>query len=64
MSQHNIVGSEAFGRRPHVYIRRIRPGAFHRRKGRTILAFAAGAGAAVVAGLAAAVLAFGPQLGA
>ena len=62
MSQHNIVGSEVFGRRPSVFIRQIRPGAFHRRRGRTALAFAAGAGAALIAGLAAAVLAFGPQL--
>ena len=48
MSQHNIVGSEAFGKRPFVYIRMLRPGAFHRRKGRTVMAFIAGAGAALI----------------
>lgn len=61
MSQHNIVGSEAFGKRPFVYIRMLRPGAFHRRKGRTVMAFIAGAGAAI-ASLAALALAYGPQI--
>lgn len=62
MSQHNIVGSEAFGRRPFVYIRMVRAGALHRRRGRTVMAFVAGAGAAI-AGLAAFALAYGPQIG-
>ena len=62
MSQHNIVGSEAFGRRPFVYIRTLSPGAWRRRRGRTVLAFVAGAGAAI-AGLAGLALAYGPQIG-
>ena len=62
MSQHNIVGSEAFGRRPFVYIRMLKPGAFHRRRGRTVVAFVAGAGVAI-AGLAALALTWGPQFG-
>ncbi len=60
MSQHNIVGSEAFGRRPFVYIRTLRPGSFRRRKARTAMAFAAGVAATVIAGAAAAVMVFGP----
>ncbi len=61
MSQHNIVGSEAFGQKAFVYVRMLRPGAFRRRKGRTVLAFIAGVGVAV-AGLAALALAYGPQI--
>lgn len=61
MSQHNIVGSEAFGQKAFVYIRMLRPGAFHRRRGRMVLAFIAGAGVAI-AGLAALALAYGPQI--
>lgn len=61
MSQHNIVGSEAFGKKAFVYIRMLRPGAFHRRKGRTVVAFIAGAGVAI-AGLAGLALAYGPQI--
>lgn len=60
MSQHRIVGSEAFDRRPFVYIRSYRPGALRRRRGRLLLAFAAGAGAAVLAGIAALALSFSP----
>ena len=63
MSQHRIVGSEAFGRRPHVYIRQLKPGAFHRRRGRVGLAFAAGAAAAVAAGVATAAVMLMPAAG-
>ena len=63
MSQHRIVGSEAFGRRPHVYIRVLKPGAFHRRKGRLALAFAAGAAAAIAAGVATAAVMLAPARG-
>jgi hypothetical protein len=49
MSQHNIVGSEAFERRPFVYIRALKPGGLRRRKARTALAFVAGAVVATAA---------------
>ncbi|QTN19382.1 hypothetical protein HZ989_14375 [Brevundimonas sp. AJA228-03] len=62
MSQHNIVGSEAFNRSPFVFIRSVRAGGMRRRQTRTAFAFVAGAAAAVVGGVAAAVLAFGPGL--
>ncbi|WP_282008886.1 hypothetical protein [Brevundimonas aveniformis] len=62
VSQHNIVGSEAFGRRPHVYIRTLRRGAYHRRRGRLIAAFVAGVVVAI-AGLAALGLGWGTQIG-
>ena len=63
MSQHNIVGSEAFGRRPFVYIRTLRPGSFRRRKARTAMAFAAGVIVTALAVGAAAITAFGPGFG-
>ena len=62
MSQHNIVGSEAFEKRPHVYIRSLKAGGWRRRKARLAVAFMAGVGVAVVGGIAAAVVAFGPLL--
>ncbi|MBX3478068.1 MAG: hypothetical protein KF910_10690 [Brevundimonas sp.] len=62
MSQHNIVGSEAFGKRPHVYIRSMKPGGRRRRQARVALAFIAGVGVAAVGGVVAAVVAFGPGL--
>lgn len=62
MSQHNIVGSEAFEKRPHVYIRSLKAGGWRRRKARLAIAFMAGVGVAVVGGVTAAVLAFGPLL--
>lgn len=63
MSQHNIVGSEAFEKAPFVYIRMVRSGGLRRRKARTLLAFVAGAVVAVGVGALATVLAFGPALG-
>ena len=45
MSQHNIIGSEAFDRTPFVIIRQVRPGGMRRRRTRTALAFVAGAAA-------------------
>lgn len=63
MSQHNIVGSEAFDRRPFVYLRSVKPGGLRRRRARLALAFVAGAGAAVAGLVVAAVVAFGPALG-
>ncbi|MBU1347802.1 MAG: hypothetical protein KKA16_12760 [Alphaproteobacteria bacterium] len=62
MSQHNIVGSEAFDRSPFVIIRSVRTGGMRRRQTRTAFAFMAGAGAAVVGGIIAAVAVFGPGL--
>lgn len=62
MSQHNIVGSEAFERRPHVYIRSLKSGGWRQRKARLAVAFMAGVGVAIVAGVTAAVVAFGPSL--
>ena len=63
MSQHNIVGSEAFEKAPFVYIRMVRSGGLRRRKARTLLAFVAGAVVAVGVGALATILAFGPALG-
>lgn len=63
MSQHNIVGSEAFDRSPFVLIRSVRNGGMRRKKSRLALAFVAGAGAAVIGGVVAAVAVFGPGLG-
>ena len=62
MSQHNIIGSEAFDRSPFVIIRSVRTGGMRRRQTRTAFAFMAGAGVAVVGGIVAAVIAFGPGL--
>lgn len=64
MSQHNIVGSEAFEKAPFVYVRQVRPGGLRRRRARTVLAFIAGAVVAVGVGAMATVLAFGPAVGA
>jgi hypothetical protein len=63
MSQHNIVGSEAFDREPFVLIRSVRNGGMRRRRSRMALAFIAGAAAAVVGGLVAALAVFGPGFG-
>lgn len=63
MSQHRIVGSEAFDRRPFVYIRAYKPGALRRRRGRMALAFVAGAGVALAAGAVAVAMALAPAAG-
>lgn len=62
MSQHNIVGSEAFDRRPSVIIRSLKPGGLRRRRARTALAFVAGALVTVVAGVVGAIAVFVPNL--
>ena len=62
MSQHNIVGSEAFDRSPFVLIRSVRTGGMRRRRNRTAIAFMAGAAATVIGGVVAAVAVFGPSL--
>ena len=63
MSQHNISGSEAFNRTPSVIIRSVKTGGMRRRRNRTVVAFVAGAGLAIIAGLVGAVAVFGPSLG-
>jgi hypothetical protein len=62
MSQHRIIGSEAFERQPCVHVHTFRPGTLHRR-GSTLMAFVAGAGVAAVLGVGAAILAFAPGAG-
>ncbi|RZJ17586.1 MAG: hypothetical protein EON91_08750 [Brevundimonas sp.] len=62
MSQHNIVGSEAFDTRPSVMVRSFKPGGIRRRKARTALAFAAGAVVALIAGAVATAVALGPTV--
>lgn len=62
MSQHNIVGSEAFDRRPSVTIRSLKPGGLRRRRARTALAFIAGAVVTAVAGVVGAIAIFVPNL--
>lgn len=62
MSRHNITGSEAFRRGPSVQIRTLPPGGRRRRRLRVIVAFAAGAGLATIAALAAAAMILGPGL--
>jgi hypothetical protein len=64
MSQHNIIGSEAFTRGPMILIRQYRPGGLRRRRARTASAFIAGAAAMLFAGLLGAAAVFGPGLAA
>jgi len=59
MSQHNIVGSEAFKRGPFVYIRSLKAGGLRRRRARVAVAFLAGAGVMLAVGAGAAAVAFG-----
>jgi hypothetical protein len=62
LSQHNIIGSEAFTRGPMILIRKYRSGGMRRRRARTATAFIAGAGAMLVAGLVGAAVVYGPSL--
>ena len=62
MSQHNIVGSEAFDRTPSVTIRSLKPGGLRRRRARTALAFIAGAIVTALAGVVGAIAIFVPNL--
>ena len=62
MSQHNISGSEAFNRTPSVIIRSVKTGGMRRRRNRTVMAFVAGVGAAIIGGVVAAIAIFGPGL--
>lgn len=62
MSQHNIIGSEAFSNRPYVLVRNVRPGGFRRRRSRSLIAYGVVAVLALSAGAAAAAFALGPLL--
>jgi len=62
MSQHNIVGSEAFEKRPQVYLRSVRSGGARRLRARTALAFGLGVAVTVVAGVIAAAAVFMPAV--
>lgn len=62
MSQHNIVGSEAFDRTPPLMIRQVRTGTMRRRKARAVLILAAGAGATAIGGIIALAAVMGPGL--
>ena len=62
MSQHNIVGSEAFSNRQYVLIMNVRPSGFRRRRARAMAAYVVVAGLALSAGAAAAAFALGPFL--
>lgn len=62
MSQHNIMGSEAFNKGPFVIIRAVKSGGFRRRRSRSIAAYVVVAVLALSAGAAAAALALGPLL--
>lgn len=62
MSQHNIIGSEAFSKGPFVIIRGVKSGGFRRRRSRSLAAYAVVAVLALSAGAAAAAFALGPLL--
>ena len=62
MSQHNIIGSEAFTRGPSVIIRKYKSGEMRRRRAKTVATFIAGAAAMLTAGLIAAAAIYGPAL--
>ena len=62
MSQHNIVGSEAFDETPFIIIRAVRTGSMRRRRSRVVLAFVGGAVATLIGGVIAAAVVFGPGL--
>lgn len=62
MSQHNIMGSEAFNKGPFVIIRAVKSGGFRRRRSRSVAAYAVVAILALSAGAAAAAFALGPLL--
>lgn len=62
MSQHNIIGSEAFDRKPFVLVRSFRAGAMRRRRASTTLAYMIVAVLALAAGAVAAAIALAPQL--
>ncbi|MEN5145932.1 hypothetical protein [Brevundimonas diminuta] len=62
MSQHNIIGSEAFSNRTHVMVQGMRTGAFRRRRARSTLTYMIVAVLALVVGGVVATLALAPLL--
>ena len=60
MSQHNIVGSEAFDRRPTVYLRLVKSGGVRRLRARTAMAFGLGVFVTAVGGVMLAAALFMP----
>jgi hypothetical protein len=62
MSQHNIVGSEAFNRTPPLVIRKVRTRTLRRRQLRAAWMFVAGAVVTATGGLIAVVAVMGPGL--
>lgn len=60
MSQHNIVGSEAFDRRPTVYLRSVKSGGVRRLRARTAMAFGLGVLVTAVGGVMLAAALFMP----
>lgn len=62
MSQHNIMGSEAFTKGPFVIIRAVKSGGFRRRRSRSVTAYVVVAVVALSAGAAVAAFALGPLL--
>lgn len=62
MSQHNIVGSEAFSNRQYVLITHVRSSGSRRRRARAMTAYVVVAVLALSAGAAAAAFALGPFL--
>lgn len=62
MSQHNIMGSEAFTKGPFVIIRAVKSGGFRRRRSRSITTYVVVAVLALSAGAAVAAFALGPLL--
>lgn len=62
MSQHNIIGSEAFDRKPFVLVRSYRLGGHRRRRAGTTLAYIVVAAIALLIGAVVVALFLGPQL--
>lgn len=60
MSRHNITGSEAFDRRPFVYIRSVSSGGLRRRRARLALGFVLGVIVALAAVTVALLMIFMP----
>ena len=62
MSQHNIIGSEAFSQRPFVIIRGVKTGGIRRRRSGSAAAYVIVAVLALSAGAAVAAFALGPLM--
>ena len=62
MSQHNIIGSEAFSQRPFVIIRGVKTGGIRRRRSGSAVTYVVVALLALSAGAAVAAFALGPIL--